>query len=89
MSVGRHTAPKSPGRNLILPLIPARFRSQATSVMALIGAMASIAAIYFADDPRVVAGINLLTVLGVYAQRDEISQHSPAVEEDAEPSQGQ
>ncbi|QYW07874.1 membrane protein [Streptomyces phage RedBear] len=86
--MGRHTAPKSPGRNLILPLLPARWRPYATSVMALLGAAGSIGAIYFADDPRVVAGINLLTVLGVYAQRDEISQHAPAVEED-DPSQGQ
>ncbi|ANT41099.1 hypothetical protein BI024_gp29 [Streptomyces phage Nanodon] len=87
--MGRHTAPKSPGRNLILPLLPVRWRPYATSVMALIGSVASVAAIYFADDPRVVAGINVLTALGVYAQRDEIpSQDLPAVEDD-EPSQGQ
>ncbi|AKY03337.1 hypothetical protein FDI80_gp27 [Streptomyces phage Aaronocolus] len=86
--MGRHSAPVYPGKNLILPLLPASWRPYATSVMALLGAAASIGAIYFADDPRVVAGVNLLTVLGVYAQRDEISQHAPAVEDD-EPSQGQ
>ncbi|QMP84545.1 hypothetical protein HUN43_00027 [Streptomyces phage Endor1] len=54
--------------NLMLPLLPAKARPYAKAILALLGTVASVATLLYADDPRVAAGVQILTALGVYAQ---------------------
>jgi hypothetical protein len=54
--------------SLILPLLPAKARPYAKSVIAVVGALAGIAVLYWGDEPRVAAAVQVLTALGVYAQ---------------------
>lgn len=54
--------------NLLLPLLPAKARPYAKSLIALLGTAAAVATLLYADDPRVAAIVQGLTALGVYAQ---------------------
>lgn len=54
--------------SLLLPLLPTKVRPYAKAVIALLGTLASIATLLYADDPRVAAIVQGLTALGVYAQ---------------------
>ncbi|MFE4451408.1 hypothetical protein [Streptomyces sp. NPDC056796] len=53
---------------LILPLLPKRMQPYAKAAVALLGALAGLAVLYGLDDPRIAAGVQVLTALGVYAQ---------------------
>jgi hypothetical protein len=52
----------------LLNVLPVRFQPYAKAVVAAIGALAGVAVFYFGDQPAVAAVIQVLTVLGVYAQ---------------------
>lgn len=71
---GRHAATTPPRFqkesfvSLLLPLLPTKVRPYAKAVIALLGTLASIATLLYADDPRVAAIVQGLTALGVYAQ---------------------
>ncbi|AFV51349.1 hypothetical protein FDG66_gp29 [Streptomyces phage phiCAM] len=69
---GRHRAPFKIRQEsfvaLLLPLLPAKARPYAKAILALLGTLASVATLLYADDPRVAAGVQILTALGVYAQ---------------------
>ncbi|WJN63281.1 hypothetical protein [Streptomyces phage phiScoe54] len=70
---GRHaaTTPKLQKESivtLLLPLLPTRVRPYAKALVALLGTLASVATLLYADDPRVAAAVQVLTALGVYAQ---------------------
>ncbi|MFE1842027.1 hypothetical protein [Streptomyces sp. NPDC059515] len=53
---------------LILPLLPKKAQPYAKAFVATVGALAGLAALYFADEPKVAAALQVLTALGVYAQ---------------------
>ncbi|MEU9126571.1 hypothetical protein AB0D08_00385 [Kitasatospora sp. NPDC048540] len=55
-------------KTLILPLLPVKAQPYAKAVVALLGTLAGIAVLYFGDEPRVAAAVQVLTALGVYAQ---------------------
>ncbi|WJN62651.1 hypothetical protein [Streptomyces phage phiScoe10] len=69
---GKHRFPVNPSKEsfvtLLLPLLPAKARPYAKAILALLGTVASVATLLYADDPRVAAGVQILTALGVYAQ---------------------
>ncbi|WJN63204.1 hypothetical protein [Streptomyces phage phiScoe45] len=70
---GRHaaTTPKLQKESfvtLLLPLLPTKARPYAKALIALLGTLASVATLLYADDPRVAAIVQGLTALGVYAQ---------------------
>ncbi|WJN63043.1 hypothetical protein [Streptomyces phage phiScoe3] len=70
---GRHAAPtprfqKESFVTLLLPLLPTKARPYAKAILALLGTVASVATLLYADDPRVAAIVQGLTALGVYAQ---------------------
>ncbi|MFE7463115.1 hypothetical protein ACFU6R_03285 [Streptomyces sp. NPDC057499] len=62
--MARHKKPAA----LILPLLPKKAQPYAKATVALIGALASLAALHFADEPKVAAALQALTALGVYVQ---------------------
>jgi uncharacterized membrane protein len=69
---GKHEAPGNPRKEsfvtLLLPLLPTKARPYAKAILAMLGTIASVATLLYADDPRVAAGVQILTALGVYAQ---------------------
>lgn len=62
--MARHKKPAA----LILPLLPKKAQPYAKAAVATIGALAGLAALYFADEPKVAVVLQVLTALGVYAQ---------------------
>ncbi|QMP84573.1 hypothetical protein KGG93_gp28 [Streptomyces phage Endor2] len=70
--MGKHSLPLNPSKEsfvtLLLPLLPAKARPYAKAILAFLGTVASVATLLYADDPRVAAGVQILTALGVYAQ---------------------
>ncbi|WJN62726.1 hypothetical protein [Streptomyces phage phiScoe15] len=53
---------------LILPLLPTKARPYAKAIVGLLGALASIAVMFYGDEPKVAAAVQVLTALGIYAQ---------------------
>ncbi|MET8111169.1 DUF7439 family protein [Streptomyces prasinus] len=62
--MGKHSKPAA----LIMPLLPERVQPYAKAAVATVGALAGVAALHLADEPRVAAALQVLTALGVYAQ---------------------
>ncbi|MFE9924255.1 hypothetical protein ACFYQA_22535 [Streptomyces sp. NPDC005774] len=62
--MGKHSKPAA----LVLPLLPKRVQPYAKAAVATVGALAGVAALYLADEPRVAAVLQVLTALGVYVQ---------------------
>lgn len=53
---------------LIPPLLPKRVQPYAKAAVATVGTLAGLSALYFADEPKVAAVVQVLTALGVYVQ---------------------
>ncbi|QDP44232.1 hypothetical protein KGG70_gp52 [Streptomyces phage Celia] len=54
--------------DLLLPLLPAKLQPYAKFVVALVGAVATVVAATYGDNPTVASVISVLTALGVLAQ---------------------
>lgn len=53
---------------LLLPLLPAKLRPYAKTVLAVLGTVVSALALTYGDNVIVATAVQVLTVLGVYAQ---------------------